>query len=202
MNKLHEWINTAGIIAVIILVLVGGNQSGHKLGAEGDSNMTNLVLSGTLAVTGVTTHTGATNLTATTTAANLYVGKEILGGVVTTITAAPTTTLTAAQVCSTATDFEFAPTVVSASFTMPVATSTFATCATATGNGIVLYVRNTSSTDATGFVIASSTGTVVRSASSSASFNVTSSTPARLTFKQTGTSTLQIYVDKYTVISP
>jgi hypothetical protein len=27
MNKIHEWVNTAGILLVVILVLVGGNQS-------------------------------------------------------------------------------------------------------------------------------------------------------------------------------
>ena len=34
MNKIHEWINTVGIIAIFILVLVGGDQSG-PLGAVG-----------------------------------------------------------------------------------------------------------------------------------------------------------------------
>jgi|TARA_Y100000310_G_scaffold339091_1_gene430669 hypothetical protein len=60
----HNWINTALVIAVLVLVLVGGNQSG--LGGSTAATWTagNLVSNGTLAVTGATTHTGAVTHTA------------------------------------------------------------------------------------------------------------------------------------------
>lgn len=50
------------LLVLNILIALGGYAFPvvvDKLGAEGDTNLTNLVLSGTMAVTGASTHTGA-----------------------------------------------------------------------------------------------------------------------------------------------
>ena len=38
MNNIHNWVNTALIVAVLILVLVGGNQSAPAIGGSTADN--------------------------------------------------------------------------------------------------------------------------------------------------------------------
>jgi len=54
MKKYHYWVNTLLIIAVLILVLVGGNQSAPLGGSTSDS----WSVGGALTVTGASTLTG------------------------------------------------------------------------------------------------------------------------------------------------
>jgi hypothetical protein len=199
MNK-----SLLAVIAIVAIVggLIGGfiarPSAVSKLGGEGDTNLINLVLSGTLSAVGIT-NTGAFTQSATSTMSGTgYVGSLIQGNGTTTITASATTSVTAAQICNAAGYIEWAPTVVNASFTLPVATSLVATCLPTNGMFKKIRLVNTSGTD-TGFVVSTSTGTSVWSASSSANFLVNSSTPAFVTFDVINSTTVQVLLEKFTV---
>ena len=116
MNKIHEWVNTAGILLVVILVLVGGNQSvpTGDFGASGSRFPSGISADSTSPsageVRGTTlTITGATSL-------GTISGKEAYSS-------AGTSTLTLADSGKT-----FAITGAGPVFTLP---------ATTTGDGIV-----------------------------------------------------------------
>lgn len=204
MDKIRNWVQTVGVVVIAIALLAG--QFGGSVGAEGDSNFTNLVASGSVtagtSLTAGTTFgvTGATTLTGTTTAGVAYIGTLIANSGTTTITAANTSTLTAAQICGTGL-LEWAPNVVNASLTMPVASTTattFGGCFSANGQYKDVIFKNTSSTDASGFIFSSSTSVIVRYVSTSPeTFKQTSSTPTMVRFVRTSSSTLEAWVTKF-----
>jgi hypothetical protein len=63
MNKIHEWINTGLIVAVGILLLVGGNQSAPVTPLGGITNLDSLTLGENLVVGGTVSNTGTTTAT-------------------------------------------------------------------------------------------------------------------------------------------
>ena len=80
MNKLHEWINTAGILAVAILLLVGGNQSANT-GASGTRFPNGISANNTSPVAGEVVATTFTAVATTTSASQGIPAYYTLGGV-------------------------------------------------------------------------------------------------------------------------
>lgn len=65
MNKLHEWIQTGLLAVLVVLVLVGGNQSDSR--QVGGSTSDDWNVGGALSVTGATTLTGVVTQAASST---------------------------------------------------------------------------------------------------------------------------------------
>ena len=205
MKNLHNWINTGLSVALLVLVLVGGNQSVPNLGGSTSATWTaaNLVSNGTLTVAGATILTGAITITGSSTAGTVTAGSVVNGNSTTTVASFTTTTLTAAQICGSAGVLEFVPAAINASITMPVASSTsYSGCLNYNGSWKQLILRNASGTDATGVILASSTSVIIRYASTTGeSFKHTSSSPAILTFVKTSSSTMEVLVAPFRMLS-
>lgn len=176
MNKIHEWVNTALIAAVFILVLVGGNQSGQTLlGGVTNYGALNVTESEGYQVNGTTIINGSTGAISTS------------GGITTTgsggITSAGTATFdgkvlyssansTSTPASMTMRESDFAgyssllitPTVGAVTMTLP-ASSTISTLIPSTGDWVDFTVVN-ATTSAFAITFAGATGVTLQQASS------------------------------------
>lgn len=163
MNK-----TTKILFAIVFLVALGGyafprvKNVVKKYGAEGDTNITNLVASGYATISGAITGSGATLLSSTTTLTGtnritqpVEVGtKTILAGGI------ATTTVTAAQICANS-YFEWAPSVANATATLPTAAALSAACLTTTGDRLPYIVWKNTSASASSTIFAAGASTTI-----------------------------------------
>lgn len=86
IEKIHEWVNTVAIVAVLILVLVGGNHQSGKLSASATTNLPSLGLTTLYVGTGCdqqyTTCTASTMFPtgSIVTSGGLYAGQGLTEG--------------------------------------------------------------------------------------------------------------------------
>jgi len=185
MNNIHNWVNTALIsfllVAVVILVLVGGNQSDQNLGgtrfpngisADGTSPIAGQVRGTTLAVTGASTLTGLSThaagfvSTASSTVSEFRVSGESFlslltyGGATTSSSTVQTSrTLSTADVCNNSL-LELFPTVGSITVTMPSATLMIADCIPDIGDVRTMWLFNSTSTNSIVITLADGADTI------------------------------------------
>lgn len=164
----HNWINTALIVAVGILVLVGGNQSGvgggtrfpNGLSADGISPSAGEVRGTTLTITSAVALGGAATLSSTLdVTGNTSVGRLTEGGSVrATTTTVATETLTEAQLISNYV-FNYTGSATAAAITVTLpATSTMTTLMPNAGDSSTWVFENDYGAAATTTTIAAGTG--------------------------------------------
>lgn len=160
MNKIHEWVNTALIVVVAILVLVGGNSSAN-LG--GTTNFDLLDTTDGYAVDGTTVINGSGVFVGQLTSTSALTQG---GGIRATSTINSAETLTA-------TDFDtenviaYTLNVQSATLTLP-ASSTLSSFIPTAGQMRTVLVRNATTTAGLNLTIAGGTGTILKKATSTA----------------------------------
>ena len=159
-NKILSYLSFG--ITVLTLILVGVlvfTPASKNFGAEGDTNYTNLVLSGTLAVTGASTHTGAATFASTVAVTGETRAPLVETGSATVLTSQATSTavtLTAAQVCN-SNVIQWDIQTVSTTLNLPTVVNTVADCLTADGDTISFLFDNISTSTGAIVTIASST---------------------------------------------
>jgi len=148
------------------------------------------------------TVTGSSTLTGTTFAKSLVTGSGM-----TTVTPAPTTTITAAQICAGGGVINWAPSVANATATLPTTASLQSNCLPTAGNSIVVRFRNTSTTS--NFNLVAGTGMTIfhihEVATSTAQSNlVSSSSPAlvRITLTLASSTDSTASTDVVRMITP
>lgn len=178
------------------------------LGAEGDSNLTNLVTSGYVTVGGALSVTGAVTLSGTTSllgaftnTSSTHVASFVEGGSAVTLTT--TSTLTGTQVCQ-SNPITIANTTATIALTLPAATSTnaVANCLTTDGDFLRFVVLNNGTNTVN---LATSTGDLLSgltlNATSVASFALSNSTGTSaigvFTLMRVNSSTNQYFFQTY-----
>lgn len=162
MNKYHNWINTGLIAVVLILVLIGGNQSGNfgatgtrfpnGISADTTSPVSGEVRGSTLTITGAQTLTGATSLNGLVTLNAGYNNSYVNS----TSTADTTQQLVAADIIG-YTSVVMTPTVGATTVTFP-ASSTLAAMVPAAGDWFVQCWYNATTTASQTITFAAGTG--------------------------------------------
>ena len=161
MNKIHEWVNTALIVVVAILVLVGGNQSGPLAGGTtnfNDLSVDSLTSAGAISATTIS----GTAITAT--------GAVTEGGGIT----ATSTSGSVVPLLSTDFDTEnvidVTLNVLDATLSFP-ATSTLTSFIPTAGQSRTLLIRNASTTATMDLTISGGTGVLMKFASTTPATN-------------------------------
>ena len=166
MNKFHEWINTLLIGAVVVLVLVGGNQS--RLLAGGTTNYDALDVTDGYMVDGVTVINGSGAFVGsiTTTALATFEAGQLSSATTATSSASSATIPAADWTCGGS--YMVSLPVGSVSLTLP-ATSTLSAKIPATGDWCRFAIVNSTTTasqnvtvvQGTGWTLASTTNPII-----------------------------------------
>lgn len=128
------------------------NSSGtDRFVVDGSGNIT---LSGATTVSGAGTFSGGSTLTG-----DIRIASPVLTGASSTITAAATSSVTAAQACDNGI-VNFSTTAGTGSTTLPTAASMYADCLTTTGDEVTILFRNLNSASTT-ILIAGTSSTMV-----------------------------------------
>ncbi len=169
MNKIHEWINTGLILLVLVIALVGGNQSAvgggtrfqNGLSADGTSPATGEVRGTTLTITGATSITGAATISGLTT---MNAGQ--LRSYTTASSSVSTATLSQADILNYDT-LLYTPGGAAATKTLTLpATSTLTSMVPTAGDMQKTCIYNATSTAASTLTLAAGTGIDLESATS------------------------------------
>ena len=186
-----------GLAALLVVVVAGlvGSQSANPLGgtrlpngisADSTNPSAGQVRGTTLTITG-----NATGATAD------YSGEVeaalVEEGTIVTRTAGATTTISAANVCD-ANIVQWAPSVATASTTLPTAADVNGDCLTTNGDTITFLFRNTTSTSLTSVLAADASTTLVGSASTDD--QIDGGNEALITFWRTGSDTAVVEIEE------